>query len=218
MELSSEVKNGQAIYSKSVLSLYDFLVLGVSNRFIWCCPTSNLLENFNKNISSNHLDIGVGTGYFLAKCQFPSNDVRIALMDLNQNSLDESAKRIERFGPVKYRYNVLEAVDLKTESFDSVSVNYLFHCLPGTLLEKMRVLDNIHHLLNDNAKIFGSTILSKGIKKNSLARKLMSIYNKKGVFSNSEDSLEDLEKFLSNQYSHYKITVIGCVAIFSATK
>lgn len=215
--VSQEVDKGQAVYSKPVLSIYDLWVLGVSNKYIWKCPTAKLLSHFNDNISSNHLDIGVGTGYYLDKCRFPSPEVRVALMDLNQNSLDEAGKRIDRYKPTKYKFNVLDKVNLDTEPFDSISVNYLLHCLPGKLSEKLVVLDNVNHLLSENGTVFGSTILSNGVKKGALARKLMSIYNKKGIFSNTNDSVEDLENYLSSKYSNHEISVNGCVAIFKAS-
>lgn len=100
LEISKEVERGQDVYSKPVLSLYDFWVLGVSNKYIWKCPTDKLLAHFDENISSNHLDIGVGTGCFLDKCRFPSDNIRIALLDLNQNSLDKAGKRIKRYNPI----------------------------------------------------------------------------------------------------------------------
>jgi len=218
LEISRAVERGQAIYSKPILTVYDLWVLGFSNKFIWKCPTYNILNNFNEHVSSNHLDIGVGTGYFLDKCQFGTGNVNIALMDLNQNSLDEAAKRIERYNPVKYKVNVLEKINIDTDRFDSISLNYLFHCLPGNLTEKLIVLDNVDHLLNESGVIFGSTILTSGVNTSRSAKALMRIYNKKGIFDNSTDSLDDLKKYLTKKYSSFSITTHGCVAIFSAIK
>jgi len=42
----------------------------------------------------------------------------------------------------------------------------------------------------------------------------MEIYNKKGIFHNSDDNYQDLENYLANKYASYEITVIGCVALF----
>ncbi|MCO1334230.1 class I SAM-dependent methyltransferase [Microbulbifer sp. OS29] len=216
MTISKEVEQGQAVYSKPVLWLYDMWVLGISNRFIWKCPTPGILEHFNRNISSNHLDVGVGTGYFMDKCHFPSDKVRLALMDLNQNSLDISAQRVARYNPIQFYGNVLDKIAIETEAFDSISLNYLLHCLPGRLSDKLIALDNVTSLLSDSGTIFGSTILSKGVYRSAAAKKLMAIYNKKGIFSNTEDCQKDLEDFLANRFSHFKIEIRGCVALFSA--
>ena len=40
MSVSPEqVAAGHAVYTKRMLGIYDFLVLGLSNRPIWRCPT-----------------------------------------------------------------------------------------------------------------------------------------------------------------------------------
>src|SRR5579871_5854730 len=90
---------GAAVYSKRILSVYDVLVLSISNTLAWRCPSARILDFYNHNISANHLDIGVGTGYFLDKCEFPSATPRLALLDLNPNSLSASARRLVRYRP-----------------------------------------------------------------------------------------------------------------------
>ena len=215
MNSVKSVEAGQAVYSKSVLLIYDLWVLGFSNSFIWKCPTKLLRTAFVKNSTPNHLDVGVGTGYFLDKC-LTEVDRRLALLDLNPNSLEVAASRISRFKPEIYRTNILEKLDLQCDKFDSVSMNYLLHCLPGRMAEKSVVFKNLLPYLNDNAVIFGSTILGDTTKAAPLARKLMSIYNKKGIFDNLEDSLSELSSSLHMYFSEVDIQTIGCVALFMA--
>ncbi len=218
LKISAEVNRGQAVYSKSVLALYDLWVLGISNRFIWRCPTAIQLEHFNNNVTSNHLDIGVGTGYFLEHCRFPTESVRLGLMDLNQNSLKVAGKRLKKYNPEIYQSNVLDAIDLDIQPFDSISLNYLFHCLPGSFPGKLVVLDNIDRLLRDKGILFGATILQQDVVRTYLAKKLMDIYNRKGIFCNAQDKLEDLDEFLSKKYQSYEISTEGCVVLFRAVK
>ncbi|MGI9282190.1 MAG: hypothetical protein ACR2PX_21520 [Endozoicomonas sp.] len=66
--------------------------------------------------------------------------------------------------------------------------------------------------------MFGSTILNRGVHRGFLAKKLMTLYNNKGFFHNTKDSLEDLEQALSSRFSRYEIEVKGVVAIFKAWK
>ena len=108
----------------SRFGIYDFAVLGLSNRLIWRCPTPRLVEHYNRHITANHLDVGVGTGYFLDRCRFPSAAPRIALMDLNQNALDYASRRIARYKPKTYVRNVLEPISIEAAAFDSVGINY----------------------------------------------------------------------------------------------
>ena len=132
-----------AIYSHLALSFYDFYVLLFSNYLVWKCPTSLIKEFYNKNVSSNHLDIGVGTGYFLDKCKFPTTKPNITLMDLNPNCLESAAKRIARYQPQTCVADIFKRLPLTNERFDSVGLNYLFHCLPGNFLKKASIFKNI---------------------------------------------------------------------------
>lgn len=215
---SDDAIPGQAAYTRRMLKIYDLLVLGISNQWIWKCPTPRLLEFYNQYVTNNHLDVGVGTGYFLDRCTFPDTSSRVALMDLNQNSLDSAAHRIARYEPETYRANVLEPIDIDCEGFDSIGVNYLLHCLPGSITEKVICFDNLNNCLKAGGVVFGSTLLSKGVQRNAAARRLMAFYNKKGIFGNTQDDLEGLTSALEKRFSNVQIKVIGCVALFSAEK
>ena len=215
MTNSNSAMAGQAVYSKNVLALYDVGVLGVSSLFFWRCPAKKLRKMFTDNLTKNHMDVGVGTGYFLDKC-LSNTDRRVALLDLNSNSLEAAASRISRFSPEVYQENVLEALDFNCEKFDSISLNYLLHCLPGNMNEKAVVFENLRPYLNPNGIIFGSTILGTGVGANFVARKVMSIYNRKGIFGNENDDLESLSKGLNENFKEVDIRVVGCVAMFVA--
>lgn len=79
---TAQVHAGQAVYTRNILSAYDILVLGLSNRYIWQCPSARIESLYNTHVSANHLDVGVGTGYFLDRCRYPATKPRVALMDL----------------------------------------------------------------------------------------------------------------------------------------
>lgn len=214
---TEEVEAGQAVYNKRTLSVYDIIVLGISNSYIWKCPSTRLEDHYNRNISANHLDIGVGTGYFLDRCRFPVKNPRVALMDMNTESLRFAAHRIARYQPETYRQNVLEKITTPIKPFDSVGVNYLFHCLPGAITDKAIVFDHLIPLMKPGARVFGSTILQGDAPRGWLAQRLMAFYNKKGIFSNTRDDLGGLTASLEERFDHVAIEVVGCVALFSGT-
>ena len=205
----------QAIYSPLVLALYDWWVLGISNRWIWRCPTPHLLAHFNRHITANHLDVGVGTGYFLDRAHFPSAMPRLALLDLNTDCLSMTAKRVARYKPVLYHANILEPLNLETEGFDSISLNYVLHCLPGNMETKSSVFLHLKTVLNPGGVIFGSTLLHDSRHNNWLAQTLMTAYNAKKIFSNKADELEGLQQSLHQHFSESTVEVRGCVALFS---
>jgi hypothetical protein len=217
-ETSDPIAKGAALYTRSTLALYDLAVLGFSNAFVWRCPSRVLLDLYNEHVSNSHLDVGVGTGYFLDKCRFPSQAPSIALFDLNSSCLYKTAHRLRRYAPSCHLGNLLEPVEIGLSGFGSIGLNYVLHCLPGNLLEKSIVFKHLKPLLKDGGVLFGSTILGEGVCRNRAARKLMNIYNAKGIFNNALDSLDDLENGLSTYFDEFEIQVHGCVAVFHATK
>ncbi|NMO19614.1 class I SAM-dependent methyltransferase [Pyxidicoccus fallax] len=217
MELSPEVHAGQAVYTRWTLRLlYDVGVLGYSNRFVWKCPTSTQLDWYNTNVSDNHLDVGVGTGYYITNCRYPSPSPRLALMDLNSNSLEHAANRAARYAPEMYRRNVLDPIDFDGARFDSIGLNCLLHCLPGSMDEKSVVFDNLRPLLNPGGCLFGSTLLQGDVPRSAQARLLMRAYNRRGIFSNQKDTRESLERALRTRFDEWQVAVHGCVALFRA--
>jgi hypothetical protein len=92
----------------------------------------------------------------------------------------------------------------------------LFHCLPGAIPEKAVVLDHIRPLLAPGARVFGATILQGGAPRSRAAQALMNAYNKKGIFSNTADRLEDLHAALAARFTRVNVTMTGAVALFEA--
>jgi ubiquinone/menaquinone biosynthesis C-methylase UbiE len=213
-----DARKGAAAYTPLALVFYDLAVLGLSNSFVWQCSSQVLLDFYNQHISDKHLDIGVGTGYFLDRCRFPSTAPTIALLDLNSHSLAKAAKRLRRYNPSCHMGNALQRIDIGMSGFDSISLNYLLHCLPGNLASKSIVFEHVKPLLRDGGVIFGSTILGEGVPHNPLAKQLLKIYNAKGIFSNLSDRQSDLEAGLKGHFDEHTIHIAGSVALFSARK
>jgi hypothetical protein len=210
-----EVAGGQAVYTKRLLQSYDFIVLGLSNRLVWKCPTSELELHYGKHVTANHLDVGVGSGYFLDRCRFPSPSPRVALMDLNPTVLDFVARRVSRYRPELLQRNVLESISFDGPKFDSVGMSYLLHCLPGTIGEKAVVFDHLKALMSPGAVLFGATLLQGGVRRSWFAKRLMDVYNRKRIFSNQHDDLDGLEQALRQRFRDVSIEVSGCAALFS---
>jgi len=216
--ISEAVRAGQAFYSKRNLRIYDLGVLGLSNSWIWRCPTQQLLNHFNQFVSANHLDIGVGSGFYLDRCRFPSPNPRLALMDLNPQALDYAALRNRRYQPKKYVRNVLEPISWEEEKFDSVSLNYLLHCVPGSIESKAVIFDHVLELMHPGAVCFGSTLLQHGVHRNWAAQRLMGFYNQKGIFANTADSLEGFEREFFSRFKRPTLKTIGCAVVFAGYK
>jgi ubiquinone/menaquinone biosynthesis C-methylase UbiE len=205
-----------AVYTPTLLRWYDVIVLGVSNRLIWRCPTGCMLEFFNQHVSGNHLDVGVGTGYFLDRGRFPVDHPRVVLMDANPHCLASAARRIARYQPQTVLCDITRPIEYDGERFDSISLNYVLHCLPGALPQKAIVLDHLRPLLNPGGVLFGATLLAEGVGRTWAARRLMAIYNRRGIFGNAEDRLHDLRCELGRRFEGSSIHTMGCSALFTA--
>lgn len=203
-------------WTTTSIVLYDPLVIHFANRFVWGCPSSRILAQYKRHITANHLDVGVGTGWYIHRCGFPSSDVRLALMDINRDSLSRASKRLERYRPEVYQANVLKPLGLDVKPFSSLSISYLLHCLPGNMQAKAVAFDHLKTVLEPGGMFFGSTLLSHGVRSSFNARRMMKRHNQAGMFSNSEDSLDSLRTELERRFEAVEIHTIGCVALFSA--
>lgn len=209
------MKADQVVYTMRALAAYDFVVHGISARHIWKCPASRLLQHYDKHVTANHLDVGVGTGYLLDRCRFPSPTPRIALMDVNPDTLKFTSRRIARYRPDVHRLDIREPVSVEGRKFDSVGINYVLHCLPGSIASKGMVFDHLKAVMNPGGVLFGTTLLQKGVRPNWLARRLMDAYVRSGLFSNEDDDPEGLRRALEERFADVSLEVVGCAALFS---
>jgi len=210
-----QVAAGHAFYSRRTLAVYDLAILGFFSRVAWRCSSQRVLSHYNRHVSANHIDIGVGTGFFLDRCIYPGGAPRIALLDANTACLDAARRRIARYGPETYETSVLEPLDLATDPFESIGMNYLLHCLPGSLDSKQVVFHHVRALASPGATVFGATLLSGGVHRNWLARQVMERNNRVGIFSNRSDDLEGLQDVLDRHLENPSLDVVGCVALFA---
>lgn len=213
--ISHETHRGSRIYSKAILGFYDLLVVKFSNTYAWRCPRRLMLDQYNRLTSSNHLDVGPGTGWYLAHTDIPPRAL-ITLMDLNSNSLASAAKRL---GTTKHRAivgNVLDPLPADVNGMDSIALNFLMHCVPGSWASKGVAFQNLAAGLSDKGTLFGSTILGAGIRHNFVARRFMRFYNRLGIFHNTADDSQGLQHALDAAFADVTVSVVGNVALFTA--
>jgi SAM-dependent methyltransferase len=207
---------GQARYTAGFLRVYDTVVLRFNGSLVWRCPARRLVRLYNEHVSGRHLDIGVGTGYLLDKCRWPTQSPDITLMDLNPTPLEVAAKRLDRYRPTTHQANALEPFGLPAATFESVGLNWLVHCLPGTIATKGVVFDHCKAVLAPGGVVFGSTVLNGGVRHTALSRWMMKQLNRDGTFTNYDDDLDGLRTQLDQRFENAHVEVIGAVGIFTA--
>lgn len=210
-------KAGYRTYTPFVLSIYDVLVHRINNRFAWKCPTENLIRLYNENITANHLEIGAGTGFLLDQCLLPaSNNARLVLCDMNPNCLEKTRQRLNRYAPTTFQRNILEPLEGLGTPFDSVSLNYVLHCVPDDFASKQIAFQHIAEVLKPGGVLFGSTLLSQEVPVPWFGRLQMRLNNRSGVFANANDSLSALNSALDEHFASHETHVHGCAALFTA--
>lgn len=210
-------------YNPISLHLYDYFVLGFTNNFCWRCPTDSvLLPLFQANAGPRHMDVGVGSGYFPTAMHQREGHLgwpkKLVLVDLNPTCLEQVSNRVG----LPERTLCLQNDALKPlpeqGPFDSISIMFLMHCLPGPPENKAKIFANLKPHLTDDGTLFGSTILGQGVRHNLVGQIMMSFYNWTGMFGNSEDGEEPFVKALKEEFEDVETTVIGCIFIFRARK
>jgi hypothetical protein len=94
-------------------------------------------------------------------------------------------------------------------------MTYLLHCLPGSIAEKASAFDYLRPLMNPGAVVFGATIV-QGERASRQAHHVMSVYNRRGIFSNLKDTAAGLAQALDKRFARKELVVQGCVAKFRA--
>ncbi|HWI95917.1 MAG TPA: class I SAM-dependent methyltransferase [Solirubrobacterales bacterium] len=206
----------QAVYTSFVLKAYGFVVYKFTGPVLWRCTQKQLLEFYGEQVSARHLDVGVATATLIDRAKFPVPEPDITLMDLNQNSLAFAAEWLRRYSPRTHQANVLEPWGLPPQRFESVGMMNILHCVPGTIEEKAAAFDHAREVLIPGGTLFGATVLGKGVTHTWLSNFAMRRLNRKGVFFNLDDGLEDLEAALAARFSSHQVRVQGTIALFTA--
>ncbi len=207
---------GQATYNSAFLRIYDPFVVHFSGRFIYRCPSNRLQQAYDRHAGERHLDIGPGSGYFLDRCRFRGKRPELTLVDLNPDVLRYAAGRLRRYGPSTLQADVLQPLPLTLGSFDSIAMNYLLHCLPGTMKQKSRIFPGLAALLAPNGVMFGSTAVGGDGRQGPLERLLVPIYNRKGILSNADDSEDGLIAGLRTAFGSVQTERCGSIVQFVA--
>jgi SAM-dependent methyltransferase len=210
------VQAGQALYSRSFLRIYDAVVYQVNSPLTWRCPKERLLALYDRHVSGNHLDIGVASGVLLDECRFPAPAPELTLMDLNPHSLAAASHRLRRYRPRLHRADVLRPWGLPPGSVDSIGMCHLLHCLPGALPDKAVVFEHARRVLKPGGTLFGATIPGSGVRHNRSARLQLALANQRGIMSNRQDRLADLDAALGAVFTDHRVAVAGSVALFWA--
>ncbi|EFY89902.1 hypothetical protein MAC_04111 [Metarhizium acridum CQMa 102] len=215
---SSADDKAAELYKTRRLLLYDYWVLGIVSTYAWGCPTSQYpLPQFRANIGKNHLDIGIGTGYYLRKGRIPPT-TKVTLLDIEKTALEFALKRCGRSDARAIVADILKPLPVE-DKFDSISMYYLLHCIPATIEEKCNIFSHIKNNMTPDGVIHGANVVARGVRKdNRFAAHMRRKVVEAGIFQNSEDNPYDFEHALRQNFHEVEVRVVGTVFMFRAAK
>lgn len=223
--VSHATARGAEVYSRfNFLSVYDWWVLGVVTTFAWACSVPSFVVPWCRRSirrGGQHLDIGVGTGYCLTKCDL--SGVKLTLSDLNPKTLATTKNRLVELGKVKEEdtktllHDITRPLPEGCGKFDSVSMYYLLHCMPGPTSSKTAVFAHLKHSMQPDGVISGTTILGKGVRHNLFGKIVLYFMHRNGWFDNREDGEEEFAEALREHFYFVETRIQGVVFAWRAS-
>ncbi|KLU88203.1 hypothetical protein MAPG_07190 [Magnaporthiopsis poae ATCC 64411] len=238
----------KSVYTPSFLSIvYDYLVLRFNMRYMWGCPTDEvLLPFFAEGMSRRHLDVGVATGYLpamaLARVFRRTAAQHLTLLDINPHPLAAAAARVRAAtgpstevrtveadvtAPLPSALQVVRVSSSEEEEeekenqmqyYDSISMFNLFHCIPGWPA-KLVALRTYKALLEpDRGVLYGCTVLGERAATGWLSRWYVRLYNRRGLFNNLHDDREGFEAALNREFAEVETWLVGMTLLFRAAR
>lgn len=211
------VRLGQLFFSVMNHRLYDRGLYGLVTGRIWRCPTERLLDNYADNISHSHLEIGVGSGYFLERTLCADFIRRLVLLDLNRRGLMQAAARLRAYAPQVWHQNIDQPLPTGS-GFLSVGMNYVLHCIPGTFRSNRRLFGNVHSALHKGGVFFGATLVRHSFRRAPWSWLMMRLLNLVGIFNNTLHSASELKEVMESLFREVEISMVGSAAVFRAVK
>lgn len=240
---------GAAVYNPLFLSLvYDRLVLGLYCTYVWRCPATILQNLYNTlvgqgqnsaAVSRRILDVGVGTGYFLASTPLPES-TSVTLFDLNPACLEAASLRCKQShvglpglevrtvcgdflapadDPNSIHQKLLNSHQ-KPDQYDIILTSMLLHCVPGPPRRKAKALASLAALVEPQSGVLaGATILgdrADGVQHNLLGRFILFWHNALGMFDNRGDDVLTFIGALRNEFHDVKWEIVGTILVFQA--
>lgn len=203
-------------YTPRLLRTYDRAVLGFVGPRVWKMSDEPGLELYRKHMGQRHLDVGPGTGYFIAESA-PSQDTDLTLVDPNPNVLAHCAETLAAWEPTAVNANVLEPLPVEGP-FDSAGLAHVIHCLPGPIAAKARAIENIASVLASDGVLFGGTVLGLSAGHTWPARTFLRIANLRGGMDNRDDDVAGLRTILEASFREVSVTLPSpSVAYFVAS-
>jgi SAM-dependent methyltransferase len=211
------VHESQKVYNNWQLNVYDLMAVRIFQPYVWGCPMKVFHQLYDRNMGGRHLELGVGTGLFVDRPRAAWQGAELTLVDLNQNCLDRATRRL-RPRPVRARLgDIMQPMPDLAGRFDSVALNLVMHTIPGGWAAKGPAFRTAVDCLRPGGRLFGSTVLDRGVPLPWYRRRLMRYQHRQGNFQNQGDDERGLTEQLERYCEDVHVSTHGATAVFEAT-
>jgi SAM-dependent methyltransferase len=207
---------GQRDYNELLLGLYDPVVVGPIARWVWRCPSAQIVDNYRATIGAPHLDVGPGTGYFIRHSGLTPG-TSVTLLDPNRTVLRHAARRLGAWSVTTVEADVLKPLP-DIGPFPSVALNLVLHCLPGPTSRKALAIGNLARMVTPDGVLFGATVLGRSAHHTWLARRFLAAFNAEGSFDNADDTEASIRGILDDAFDSVELWTVGSIALFRARR
>lgn len=203
-------------YTPRFLKTYDPWVVGFMAPRVWKMGPEPGLDLYRTHMGRRHLDVGPGTGYFIAEAA-PPEGTEVTLVDANPHVLEHCARTLAAWAPTVIEANVLEPLPLQGP-FDSAALTHVIHCLPSPMAAKALAVEHTAAVLADDGVLFGGTVLGLSADHTWAARAFLRLANLQGGFDNLADDVDGLEAILGASFHQVEVDLpTPSVAYFVAS-
>lgn len=204
------------IYTPALLRVYDPLLLGLNSHLLWRCPPRRVVAHYDRHVRARHLDVGPGSGYFLAHAALPAA-AEVTLLDPNPHVLAFAARRLARLEPACVQADACEPLP-PLPAFASVALSYVLHCLAGPKARKAAAIARLARVLEPDGVLFGATILGDPRRHTRLGRMALRRLQRTGAVANADETAEAVRGLLAASFDEVDLELVGAVALFAATR
>ena len=157
----------------------------------------------------------------LTLLDYDENPLRLAKNNLIKHGFDEQKIKTICTDILQLKPELFERNGIK-DAFDSISMSFLLHCVPGPMNEKFpTILNNLSCVIDEDTRLFGSCFCNpteemlNGLS--FLRRFIICNAQKSADVDNKNDKVEDVQQILNDHFHSSYTEQLGIVTVYQAT-
>lgn len=186
-------------------------------KFFWSGTDDNeiarkILSYIPDDFNGRLLDVPVGTAVFTEKKWTSLTNADITCLDYSKDMLAQAQARLGNYKHIKFIQDDVGALPMENESFDTVVSMNGFHAFP----DKEKAFAETHRVLKQGGTFIACFYIKGKSKRTDWLVK--NILSKKGWFTPTFNTEEELRAILKRMYTKVEMYVDGSIVYFKCVK